>query len=166
MKIKKLSYLLFPLLVVSACDTGPEPEANIVDDIEDLAELEDVDDEATEEIEAGRVAAAQFGRPDDSETEAEIESMRHRSCDTERTRDTRPKGYVMARARGLDDPGFRLQEDQAAAARELASDDDTVLEAPARVAEGMSDAQARYLAEKDELAPDARAMRKEALLGE
>lgn len=166
MKIKQLSYLLFPLLVVSACDTGPELEANIEDETEDLAELEDADDEATEEIEAGRVAAAQFGRPDDSEAEAEVESMRHRSCDTERTRDARPEGYVMARARGLDDPGFRLQEDQAAAASQLAPDDDTVFETPPRVAEGMSNAQARYLAEKDALAPDARALRKEALLGE
>lgn len=158
MNAKHLTSLLFVLLLMPACDTGPEPDATIED-------VSDVDEEP-DEIEAGRVAAAQFGRPDESEAEAEVDAIRKGACDTERTRDARPQGYVMARARGLDEPGFRLQEDQDQAARDLEPDDEAVFQAPPAFDQGMSDAQARYLAEADALAPEERARRKEAVLGE
>lgn len=162
MNAKHITSLLLALFLVPACDTGPEPDASI----EDVARPDDPEEEELNEIEAGRVAAAQFGRPDDSEAEDEIDTIRMQTCATERTRDTRPEGFVMERARGLDEPGFRLEEDQERAARDLAPEDDTVFEAPPGPADGMSDAQARYVAEKDTLAPQERALRKEALLGE
>ncbi|MBV1860763.1 MAG: hypothetical protein KUG77_20275 [Nannocystaceae bacterium] len=166
MKTQQLRYLLFALLAAPACDADPDTAADLKDDIEAREELDDAEDGPADEIKAGQVASAQFGRPDESESEAEADAIRHRSCDSEAARDAKPKDYVMARAHGLDDPGFRLEEDQDAAARDLALDEDGGFEAPPQVPRRMSDAQARYLSEKDTLPLQERAMRKEALLAE
>lgn len=167
MKTKRLSCLLFTLLALPACDAGPDVELDPDEALdEDALDEEFLDGDASrEEIEGGRGPAKTFGRVDNSDRVAEVDQIRAESLNGDEVGRDTLTDLALPRARGLDEPRYRIEEDQDAAAAEFAPTDDEDIRAPARSAV-LTDAQQRYLNEKDDLEPAARAARKEALLGE
>lgn len=161
---------LFPLLALlalPACDAEPDAELDLGDALdEDALDATFLEGDASrEEIEGGRGPAKTFGRVDNTDRVAETDQLRAESLNGDESRREAATGLALPRARGLDEPGYRIEEDQAAAAAAFVPDEADDILAPARTAEPTG-AQQRYLSEKDDLEPLARAGRKEALLGE
>lgn len=169
--ITKLTCLL--LVATMACT--PVSDDELGSELDEETELETPEDvRLAEEQRGAEIPSATFERVDDPAERARIEELRASSCDPS-TRQGPPDGFVApALARGVVQPRYRVEEDQAQASLdafvEIAQEDLDGLHMPSDQALA---AQARYLDQSERLAlgsspeqAQARAQLKAELLGE
>ncbi len=156
------------LLLAAATACTPLSDDDIGPDPSDEIELDGSEDpRLTAEMRGAEIPSVVFAGPEVEAEQEHIAELRATACEPQ-AHPGPPDDFVApAPARGLVEPRFRVEEDQAEASRAAwVEATDEAFDAPRQPSDATLAAQQRYLAETLELAPEARAERKAELLGE